>query len=255
MLHTGRMLINLKPRHGDAGRGDGRGCASACAQVRRRDALPAADAGPDHRRRDRADPVPRVARRRRHRDRRRVGEQAGRSELRNAQRAAQRHHRRRRAGRWRPSSTSTATRAARLAITASAVDDALYSAFGQRIVSTIFTETNQYRVILEAQPGLLGTAEALGKLQLRTGSGEPTPLSAIATHHASGPRRCRSRTSRSTRPPTDRLRHRARRVARHGGRRDPRGGQGRSTLPPAVHADLPRRRRAPTRRRCRTSSG
>jgi len=70
--------------------------------------------------------------------------------------------------------------AARLGVTASAVDDALYSAFGQRIVSTIFTETNQYRVILEAQPGLLGSAESLGKLNLRTSSGEPTPLDAIA---------------------------------------------------------------------------
>ncbi|MDQ6684448.1 MAG: efflux RND transporter permease subunit, partial [Pseudomonadota bacterium] len=70
--------------------------------------------------------------------------------------------------------------AARLGVTASAVDDALYSAFGQRIVSTIFTETNQYRVILEAQPGLLTTAESLGKLNLRTSSGEPTPLDAIA---------------------------------------------------------------------------
>ncbi len=70
--------------------------------------------------------------------------------------------------------------AARLGVTASSVDDALYSAFGQRIVSTIFTETNQYRVILEAQPGLLTTAESLGKLNLRTSSGEPTPLDAIA---------------------------------------------------------------------------
>ncbi|MDQ6627806.1 MAG: efflux RND transporter permease subunit, partial [Pseudomonadota bacterium] len=70
--------------------------------------------------------------------------------------------------------------AARLGVTASAVDDALYSAFGQRIVSTIFTETNQYRVILEAQPGLLDTAESLGKLNLRTSSGQPTPLAAIA---------------------------------------------------------------------------
>jgi len=70
--------------------------------------------------------------------------------------------------------------AARLGVSASAVDDALYSAFGQRIVSTIFTETNQYRVILEAQPGLLSTAESLGKLNLRTSSGEPTPLDAIA---------------------------------------------------------------------------
>ena len=42
--------------------------------------------------------------------------------------------------------------ASRLSITAASIDDALYSAFGQRIVSTIFTETNQYRVILEAQP-------------------------------------------------------------------------------------------------------
>jgi multidrug efflux pump len=70
--------------------------------------------------------------------------------------------------------------AARLGVTAAAIDDALYSAFGQRIVSTIFTETNQYRVILEAQPGLLTTAESLGKLNLRTSSGEPTPLDAIA---------------------------------------------------------------------------
>jgi multidrug efflux pump len=71
--------------------------------------------------------------------------------------------------------------AARLAISASAVDDALYSAFGQRIVSTIFTETNQYRVILEARPGLLTDAQSLGQLALRTPSGPPTPLSAIAT--------------------------------------------------------------------------
>ncbi|HEV7574508.1 MAG TPA: efflux RND transporter permease subunit [Caldimonas sp.] len=70
--------------------------------------------------------------------------------------------------------------AARLGVTASSLDDALYSAFGQRIVSTIFTETNQYRVILEAQPGLLTTAESLGKLNLRTSGGEPTPLDAIA---------------------------------------------------------------------------
>jgi multidrug efflux pump len=70
--------------------------------------------------------------------------------------------------------------ASRLSITAAAIDDALYSAFGQRIVSTIFTETNQYRVILEAQPDLLTTPESLGNLNLRTGSGKPTPLSAVA---------------------------------------------------------------------------
>jgi multidrug efflux pump len=70
--------------------------------------------------------------------------------------------------------------ASRLNITASSVDDALYSAFGQRIVSTIFTETTQYRVILEAAPGLLTDPASLGLLHLQA-SGGPTPLSAIAT--------------------------------------------------------------------------
>ncbi len=70
--------------------------------------------------------------------------------------------------------------ASRLGITASAVDDALYSAFGQRIVSTIFTETNQYRVILEARPGLVANASDLGKLNLITSGGTATPLSAFA---------------------------------------------------------------------------
>ncbi len=75
--------------------------------------------------------------------------------------------------------------ASRLGITTSSIDDALYSSFGQRIVSTIFTETNQYRVILEALPSQfsnqLGAIASLGNLQLKTGAGSTTPLSAIAT--------------------------------------------------------------------------
>ena len=71
--------------------------------------------------------------------------------------------------------------AARLSITTAAIDNALYNAFGQRIVSTIFTETNQYRVILEALPGTLTTPQSLGQLPLRTGSGKSTPLSSIAS--------------------------------------------------------------------------
>ncbi len=71
--------------------------------------------------------------------------------------------------------------AARLAVTAAAIDDALYSAFGQRIVSTIFTETNQYRVILEAQPGTAPSPQALGDLPLRATSGKPTTLSSVAS--------------------------------------------------------------------------
>ncbi|WP_426075890.1 efflux RND transporter permease subunit [Janthinobacterium sp. PSPC3-1] len=71
--------------------------------------------------------------------------------------------------------------AARMSVTTATVDDALYNAFGQRIISTIFTETNQYRVILEAQPGIVTTPADLGDLQVRTGSGKSTPLSAFAT--------------------------------------------------------------------------
>ncbi|TFW24300.1 efflux RND transporter permease subunit [Duganella callida] len=71
--------------------------------------------------------------------------------------------------------------AARLSVTAASIDDALYSAFGQRIVSTIFTETNQYRVILEARRDDITTPADLGNLQLKTGSGKPTPLAAVAT--------------------------------------------------------------------------
>jgi multidrug efflux pump len=71
--------------------------------------------------------------------------------------------------------------ASRVGISASTVDDALYSAFGQRIVSTIFTETNQYRVILEARPDIAATPESLAQLNLRTSGGDPTPLSAIAS--------------------------------------------------------------------------
>ncbi len=71
--------------------------------------------------------------------------------------------------------------ASRLGISTASIDDALYSAFGQRIVSTIFTETNQYRVILEALPNQLTTAASLGSLQLKTGAGGTTPLASIAT--------------------------------------------------------------------------
>ena len=71
--------------------------------------------------------------------------------------------------------------ASRLGVSTSSIDDALYSAFGQRIVSTIFTETNQYRVVLEAMPDQLTTPASLGNLPLKTGSGATTPLSSLAT--------------------------------------------------------------------------
>ncbi|MBK0393850.1 efflux RND transporter permease subunit [Ramlibacter algicola] len=70
--------------------------------------------------------------------------------------------------------------AARLGITASSIDDALYSAFGQRIVSTIFTETNQYRVVLEARQDAVPSPSALSNVMLRGSSGSAVPLSTIA---------------------------------------------------------------------------
>jgi len=73
--------------------------------------------------------------------------------------------------------------ASRFGITPATVDSALYDAFGQRIVSTIFTQSNQYRVILEADPALTHTTESLGSLYLpsSTSTSGQVPLSAIAT--------------------------------------------------------------------------
>jgi multidrug efflux pump len=71
--------------------------------------------------------------------------------------------------------------AGRFGITPATIDNALYDAFGQRIVSTIFTNTNQYRVILEADPKLQQSLESLSSIYLptSTGSGQ-VPLSVIA---------------------------------------------------------------------------
>jgi len=70
--------------------------------------------------------------------------------------------------------------AARFGITAQMVDDALYNAFGQRQVSTIFTELNQYRVVLAALPSFRQNADALDSVYLRSTGGASTPLSALA---------------------------------------------------------------------------
>ncbi len=71
--------------------------------------------------------------------------------------------------------------AARYGITSATVDNALYSAFGQRIVSTIFTQANQYRVILEADPAMRFTPESLRDIYLPSAGGGQVPLSVIAT--------------------------------------------------------------------------
>src|ERR1700733_6645713 len=71
--------------------------------------------------------------------------------------------------------------AGRFGITPATVDNALYDAFGQRIVSTIFTQSNQYRVILQADSSLMASLDSLGTIYLpsSTAVGGEVPLSAL----------------------------------------------------------------------------
>jgi multidrug efflux pump len=69
--------------------------------------------------------------------------------------------------------------AARLGISVGTVDNALYDAFGQRIVSTIFTQSNQYRVIMEADPQSYRSVDSLASIYVPTAGGGQVPLSAI----------------------------------------------------------------------------
>jgi multidrug efflux pump len=61
------------------------------------------------------------------------------------------------------------------------INDTLNSAFGQRQISTIYAQANQYRVILEAMPEYQKDPSSLGKLYLNGTGGAQVPLSAIAT--------------------------------------------------------------------------
>ncbi len=71
-------------------------------------------------------------------------------------------------------------KASRLNILPQAIDDTLYDAFGQRQVSIIFTQLNQYRVILEAEPNFQLTPEALRKIYVKSSTGQMVPLSAFS---------------------------------------------------------------------------
>jgi multidrug efflux pump len=70
--------------------------------------------------------------------------------------------------------------ASRLGVSPQAVDDALYNAFGQRQISTIFTQLNQYRVILEMKPEEAQHPEALDRIYVRAQNGDQVPLAAFA---------------------------------------------------------------------------
>jgi multidrug efflux pump len=71
--------------------------------------------------------------------------------------------------------------ASRLGVRVAAIDDALYDAFGQRLISTIYTQANQYRVVLEVAPRFQIGPDALGQVFVATADGRQIPLSNIAT--------------------------------------------------------------------------
>jgi multidrug efflux pump len=70
--------------------------------------------------------------------------------------------------------------AGRLGVTVAGIDNALYNAFGQRLISTIFTQSNQYRVVLELAPSTKTGLDALAGLYVPSSSGAQIPLSSVA---------------------------------------------------------------------------
>ena len=70
--------------------------------------------------------------------------------------------------------------ASRLGVTVAGIDAALYNAFGQRLISTIFTQSNQYRVVLEVAPQFKVGPEALQSIYVPSSVGAPVPLSSVA---------------------------------------------------------------------------
>ncbi|MDE2047964.1 MAG: efflux RND transporter permease subunit, partial [Betaproteobacteria bacterium] len=70
--------------------------------------------------------------------------------------------------------------AGRLGVSVAAVDNALYNAFGQRLISTIFTQSNQYRVVLEAAPEFRNGLQALDTVYVPATGGAQVALSSVA---------------------------------------------------------------------------
>jgi multidrug efflux pump len=71
--------------------------------------------------------------------------------------------------------------ASRVGVTVQSIDTALYNAFGQRQVSTLFTQLNQYHVILEVQPQFQTNPKNLENIYLKSATGTPVPLSAFTS--------------------------------------------------------------------------
>ncbi|MGV7175375.1 efflux RND transporter permease subunit [Xanthomonas axonopodis] len=72
-------------------------------------------------------------------------------------------------------------RAARLGISVGAIDGALYGAFGQRSISTIYSDLNQYSVVVNALPSQTATPKALDQIFVPNRAGQMVPITAVAT--------------------------------------------------------------------------
>ena len=70
--------------------------------------------------------------------------------------------------------------ASRLGVSVADIGDALYNAYGQRQISTLFTQASQYRVVLEVDPRLAQGPAALEQLYVNSSSGRPVPLASVA---------------------------------------------------------------------------
>ena len=70
--------------------------------------------------------------------------------------------------------------AGRMGVSVDAIDNALYSAYGQRLISTIYTQSNQYRVVLEAEPNFKLDPKSLSQLYVPSLSGQQVPMNVLA---------------------------------------------------------------------------
>lgn len=73
--------------------------------------------------------------------------------------------------------------AARLGLNVTDVANTLYNAFGQRQIATLFTQANQYRVIMEVDPQFAGTPDSLRNLHVTSADGSSVPLASVAQVH------------------------------------------------------------------------
>jgi multidrug efflux pump len=75
-------------------------------------------------------------------------------------------------------------KAARLGVSVGAVDGALYNAFGQRQVSTIYSDINQYKVVVNAMPSQTATPDALNRIYVKSNKGLMIPITAFTRQEA-----------------------------------------------------------------------